>query len=252
MSLFIGPTGKYVNTMGPSGMVEAPKKVVLKSKKLDALKAAEAPKKVVLKSKKLDAEKKAKAEKPEAKMLKEIEDLVEEMKQMAREGEPRSEVAKVWNGEFTYLLNLYGGEYLPSGAASEMSDAWVDEINELLEANKKPEPERKYNFEALKDTFQAFKKQTEKIVKEGIEMSKGKTAFTGKAKIIDKLVSMLESYSALMEKMKRMPSGKWNPEYDDWRFDNDWDFLSNIPYNWKVMVFKKAGIKEAKDEYSGT
>jgi hypothetical protein len=131
------------------------------------------------------------------------------------------------------------------------SDKQFDDIAVRF-AVAKPEPERKYNFEALKDTFQAFKKQTEKIVKEGIEMSKGKTAFTGKAKIIDKLVSMLESYSALMEKMKRMPSGKWNPEYDDWRFDNDWEFLSNIPYNWKEMVFKKAGIKEAKDEYSGT
>lgn len=215
------------------------------------LTADEAQKRVAEKKADVKRAEDAESEKPQAKMLKEIKDLVEEMKKMAREGEPRSEVAKVWNGEFTYLLNLYGGEYLPSGAASEMSDEWLDEINELLEtnANKKPElkPEpRKVNFGALEDTFQALKKQTETTVKEATEMSKGKTAFTGKAKIINKLATLYTSYNALMTKMRKMPG------YDDWRHDNTWEFLSNIPYNMTTMVKEKAGVKEAKDEYSGT
>jgi hypothetical protein len=119
---------------------------------------------------------------------------------------------------------------------------WRKEVKKKM---KKPEA-RKGNFDALKDTFQALKTQTENVVKEGIEMSKGKTNFIGKIKIINKLATLYTSYNALMTKMNKMP------EYSDWRAENTWEFLSNIPYNFTKMVKAKADVKDAKDEHSGT
>ena len=87
---------------------------------------------------------------PQDRLWDEITSLVEEAKSKAREGASYKTLAQFWNKEISPKLDLYGGEYLDYGGASELADELFGDIeeehriyNEKKEEeqpNKKPSP----------------------------------------------------------------------------------------------------------------
>jgi len=95
--------------------------------------------------------KKSEVKEPEVsgkdRLLAEVKKNAADVLSYAKSGASSSDVLKRWNSSVGPKLNLYGAEYLPYGAASEMSDEMFEKIQEVLSATKKKEAEdydRKY------------------------------------------------------------------------------------------------------------
>jgi hypothetical protein len=116
----------------------------------------------------------------EEKDLAEIEALVKEAVTMAENGASRKELTEFYNTKILPKLSLYGGEYLPHGAAQEMSDAYFDEIIAAHEeASAKEKAEKKKKLDAYADELRQKAQEAEDAKKKIEEVkSEAKKQYT--------------------------------------------------------------------------
>jgi DNA-directed RNA polymerase beta subunit len=142
--------------------------------------------------------KEVKAVSGEKRLMSEIKQGVAEVLAMAKSGASSSDVNKRWNTIVSPKLNLYGGEYLPYGAASEMSDDLYAEIQEALEANKKKgkeDDDRKF----MEDRDRYAKEYAERKLKEEADryekaVSSVITSASTKEQITDSILAILKKH----------------------------------------------------------
>lgn len=142
--------------------------------------------------------KEVKADSGEKRLMSEIKQGVAEVLAMAKSGASSSDVNKRWNTIVSPKLNLYGGEYLPYGAASEMSDDLYAEIENVLEANKKKKKEdddRKF----MEDRDRYAKEYADKKLKEEADryekaVSNVITSSSTKQEISDSILGILKKH----------------------------------------------------------
>lgn len=70
------------------------------------------------------------------KMLDDIKRLVAQAVKLAKEDPDRLAAVKFWNGTISPKLDLYGAEYLPYGAASEIGDELWEEVDEAMKERR--------------------------------------------------------------------------------------------------------------------
>jgi hypothetical protein len=156
------------------------------------------PKTVLKLKKKPDAPAPAKTDSGEKRLMSEIKQEVAEVLAMAKSGASSSDVNKRWNSVVSPKLNLYGGEYLPYGAASEISDELYAEIENVLEANKKKKKEegdRKF----IEDRDRYAKEYADKKLKEEADryekaLSSVVTSASTKQQITDSILAILKKH----------------------------------------------------------
>ena len=138
------------------------------------------------------------AESSEKRLMREIKQGVAEVLALAKSGASSSDVNKRWNAVVSPKLDLYGGEYLPHGAASELSDELYAEIEDVLEANKKKkkeEADRKY----MEDRDRYAKEYAAKKLKEEADRyekasSSVITSASTKEQITDSILGILKKH----------------------------------------------------------